>query len=583
MGLFGWLKRVFTGSADVLVQRFFGEGMCPYCGVKLRTPQARQCFECGVSWHNPQRVVRLGKREIDLAPGWRRKDPVLAETADAPPSPKPQPTATPSPSAKRKAPDTLGGLDLGTFAPLTHDEARKQSRDLDSPWGNPWFGRRDLIPPVTDQRTVLIDRAMVGQGLITPEELAEIHHVGDMMDSVRPDLVMAAEIAKQAVARSEAERQQIKLQKRAEAAERKRLRQEAIDKRHRTDIMFLGRGVSRGLADRRANVERLQQLGLPVLATPADVATALELEISQLRWLAYHTDAATRSHYISFCIPKRSGGQRRLSAPHQRLRRCQQWILRNILDKVPCHDAAHGFVPGRSTLSGAQQHVGRDVLINADLEDFFPTVTFPRVKGAFRSVGYSPAAATILALLCTDSPRRTIQYDGKTYHVALGPRSLPQGACTSPALSNLVARRLDKRLAGIAGKLGWTYTRYADDLTLAASGEPAAKTGYMLARLRHIADDEGFAVNEKKTRVQRRNSRQSVTGVVVNHRTSAPRPLIRRLRAILHRAKREGLARQNRENLHHFDSWLLGMIAYVSMLNPEQGGRLRAAYEELQP
>ena len=116
-------------------------------------------------------------------------------------------------------------------------------------------------------------------------------------------------------------------------------------------------------------------------------------------------------------------------------------------------------------------------MVNLDLKDFFPTITFPRVKGAFAQLGYSPAVATILALLCTESPRRTVTYAGQTLHVATGPRSLPQGACTSPALSNLVARRLDARLTGLCRKLGWTYTRYADDLTFSADGETATKVG----------------------------------------------------------------------------------------------------------
>ena len=155
------------------------------------------------------------------------------------------------------------------------------------------------------------------------------------------------------------------------------------------------------------------------------------------------------------------------------------------------------------------------------------------------------------------------------------------GACTSPALSNLVARRLDARLAGLADKLGWSYTRYADDLTFSAPGHAAGKVGYLLARLRHIVADEGFTVNEKKTRVLRRNAAQTVTGVVVNRRPGVRRTLVRRLRAILHRARAEGLAAQNRQGHPHFEAWLTGMIAYVTMVNRDQGRRLRQAYDAL--
>jgi RNA-directed DNA polymerase len=203
------------------------------------------------------------------------------------------------------------------------------------------------------------------------------------------------------------------------------------------------------------------------------------------------------------------------------------------------------------------------------------------VKGVFQSLGYSPAVSTIFGLLATEAPRKQVAYAGQTFEVATGPRVLPQGAATSPALSNLTARRLDNRLSGIAVKLGWTYTRYADDLTFSADGEAADKIGYLLARIRHITEDEGFTVNEKKTRVQRPNTAQVVTGLVVNQHVAVPREAVRRLRAILHRAGREGLAAQNRDNHPHFEAWVRGMIAYITMVDPDQGRKLRAAYDAL--
>lgn len=488
-----------------------------------------------------------------------------------------------SPAAALEKPDIkpLPDLNPGAFAPLSHNEVRQGAQSIGSLWGNPWFGRRDIIPPTSDPRTALIDRAMVGQGLITPEELEEIHRVGAEMDEIRPDLAVARGQAEAAVQRDQQAREELKKQKKAEAAERRRKRAEEIAHRRATDIIYLGRGVSAGLADRRANVEKLNERELPVLASPANVAKALGMTIPKLRWLAYHSEATARIHYVSFTVPKKSGGVRYLSAPHRDLAAAQEWILKNILEKITPHEAAHGFVRGRSTVTGAAEHVGTDVLLNADLEDFFPTITFPRVRGLFKQLGYSPAAATILALLCTEAPRRRVDYDGKPFYVATGPRCLPQGACTSPAISNLVSRRLDARLAGIADKLGWNYTRYADDLTFSASGEAAEKLAYLLARIRHISEDEGFRVNESKTRVLRNSAQQQVTGVVVNERCGAPRKLVRRLRAILHQAKRTGLAAQNRDDHPHFEQWVRGMIAYVAMLNPQQAEPLQQALAEI--
>jgi RNA-directed DNA polymerase len=186
-----------------------------------------------------------------------------------------------------------------------------------------------------------------------------------------------------------------------------------------------------------------------------------------------------------------------------------------------------------------------------------------------------------LALLCTECPRKIVEYDGKKYHVALGPRGLPQGACTSPGLSNQVARRLDRRLWGLATKLGLNYTRYADDITFSGGTEFNARVGYLMARVRHIADEEGFTVNPKKTRVQRRNTAQRVTGLVVNEQPSVGRKEIRRLRAILHRARTQGLDAQNRDGRPHFRAWLQGKIAYVAMVRPDVGARLRAELQGL--
>jgi retron-type reverse transcriptase len=172
-------------------------------------------------------------------------------------------------------------------------------------------------------------------------------------------------------------------------------------------------------------------------------------------------------------------------------------------------------------------------------------------------------------------------YAGSPYYVATGPRGLPQGACTSPALSNQVARRLDRRLGGLSKKLGLAYTRYADDLTFSAGPGFREKVGWLIARVRHLAQEEGFTVHPKKTRVKRPESRQTVTGLVVNAAPAVPRDVVRRVRAILHRAEREGLAAQNRDGRPNFRGWIEGMIAYIAMARPDTGARLRAALDRV--
>ena len=495
------------------------------------------------------------------------------------------PAAAPTEADQRsiqKAPGRqsgLNGLDTDKFAPMSVDAALAATSAEN--WRSAYYDSRSVIPPQDLPRIQVIDRTMVGMGLISEQELAQIHDIGQKMAQFRSDADFIAASGERAVSESREERQRRKEEKKVTAEAWRVQRREQVIQRRATDIVFLGRGVSRGLADRRSNVELLEGSGLPVLSSPAELAKAMGIPVPQLRWLAFHSDAPTRTHYVTFEIPKKCGGTRRLSAPHQKLSAAQHWILTNILNLLQVHDYAHGFVAQRSVLTNAQPHVGATVVINADLSDFFPTITFPRVEGMFRKIGYSPAVATVLALLCTECPRQALQLGETTYFAATGPRALPQGASTSPAISNQIAGKLDRRMSAMATKLGWRYSRYADDLTWSTTGEVKPSVGYVLARMRHIVQDEGFELNHAKTRIQRRSQRQSVTGVVVNDRMSVPRDTIRQIRAILHNAKSTGLEAQNRDQRPHFRDWLTGMIGWIQMVNAEQGSQLQSQLAEL--
>jgi retron-type reverse transcriptase len=521
MGLFDWIKGLF------------GSGMPKWpCGHD-RVPGTTRCWSCEPTGASPLSSF----------------DP-------------------PQPEAPRK--ESKLSLKAEQLLPISDAELRKKAKSINL-WGNPWFGLRDRIPPATDARTMLIDRAMITRGYVTPEEIVEMHEVGDLMLKLKPDMIEAERRAKEDL---EKDRERRKAEKKKAAAEKRARHAEAVRRRRLTDILFLGRGVSRGLADRRSNIEKLEKAGLPVMSTPSDVAALMGLTIPQLRWLAYHSDAAQTTHYARFQIPKRSGGMREIASPHRHLRRAQGWILERILSKAALEAPAHGFIPGKSILTNAAMHVKKAVVVNVDLKDFFPTISMPRVMGALRTLGYSPAVSTILALICTESPRQTVAFEGATYHVATGPRALPQGACTSPALSNLVSRRLDRRLAGMARKHGWTYTRYADDLTFSSDSKEGV--AMLLARIRHIVTEEGFEINPPKIRVLKRNAAQTVTGIVVNEKPNAPRSLRRLLRAVLHRAKKTGLAPAEHPKLR-------GRIEFVRMVNPPAGSKLLEQFKLIRP
>ena len=501
----------------------------------------------------------------------------------AAPGPMPAPP-TPGPAASGPPAGTdVKKFALNHFAPISEAELKAGAARI-SLWSSPWFGRTDTIPPADDARTNLIDRALVTNGLLTPEQLQEIHEIGDLYREHRPDIAAAHSQASAAVTLDKAEREKRKADKKAAAKARLAAHAAAVLARRASDIMFLGRGVSHGLADRRADIEKLQAAKLPLLAGPADIAAFFGLTIPRLRWLAFHAEASSVSHYVFFTVPKKTGGVRRLSAPHRDMAAAQRKIFQEILPRLPLHDAAHGFVPTRSIVTNAKPHVGAAVVVNLDLKDFFPSVTFPRIRGILAAVGYSPCAATILALLCSECPREIIGVGGEKLFVASGPRALPQGACTSPALANLAARFLDARLAGLATAWGWTYTRYADDLTFSFKPSTTAKDadiGQLLGAVRNVVHDEGFTVNEQKTAIQRRSQAQEVTGLVVNERPKAKRELIRRLRAILHRAQTEGLAAQNRENRPDFPAWIRGMIAFIAMTDRTAAARLSAALDKV--
>lgn len=347
------------------------------------------------------------------------------------------------------------------------------------------------------------------------------------------------------------------------------------------DILYLGRGVSGQLHERTGDSALLQKLGLPELSTPAEIAAALELPLPRLRWLAYHSERVTRPHYACRVIPKRGGGERLLSVPRSCLKAVQRWIRERILERLAAEDPAQGFVKGRSVLTNAVPHSGQRLVLRMDLADFFPSIGFGRVRAVFRRVGYSPAAASIFALLCTECPRVFEASAGQGVWRASGPRGLPQGAGTSPALSNLVCCSLDRRLRGLAASLHLRYTRYADDLTFSGGRQLEDKVGWMLSRVREIVESEGFRVREEKTRVQRRHMAQRVTGLVVNDRPGVPRTEVRRLRAMLHRAQTEGLEAQNREGHANFHAWLQGRIAWIHLSRPAAAAALREAYREV--
>lgn len=320
---------------------------------------------------------------------------------------------------------------------------------------------------------------------------------------------------------------------------------------------------------------RVEKLGLPELPTPAALAKFLGLPSAAALARFLRPGEESGSGYVAFEVPKRTGGQRRIHAPRAALKKIQRHILNHILSRIPTHAACHGFVRQRSIVTNATGHQGAAVVVKIDLADFFPTLHFRRVEGLFASHGYPPPVARLLAGLCTHRPRLP---DGRV----VWPGFTPQGAPTSPAIANLACRRLDARLSKLAARVGARYTRYADDLTFsfpAGDGAEQATSPPRIGRffwwVDQICQAEGFTENAKKRRVLKRNTQQRVTGVVVNQGLTVPRELRRRLRALLHRCRKEGLdavaAAQGQPDLA---AVIAGTAGYVSMVQPALGAKL---------
>ncbi len=392
---------------------------------------------------------------------------------------------------------------------------------------------------------------------------------------------------------SDREKGSFKEQKKVEAAERRALKKLAWDAYRATHVVHLGVGVHWHEAfdgdrfDIERREDRLKANDLQDYKDAEALAKAMGIDVPTLRWFSYHRDVDAGTHYRRWQIPKRTGGFRTITAPKRGLKAAQRWVLRNIAEKLPVHASAHGFLSARSIVTNAKAHAGADVVVKVDVKDFFPTVTWRRVKGLFRKAGLAESTATLLAMVCTEAPRDVVEFRGRTLFVANGPRALPQGAPTSPMITNAICLRLDRRLSGLARVLGFVYTRYADDLTFSwrkSDDRAKAPVGALLGGLKKILRGEGFNLHPDKTMVMRDGDRQKVTGLVVNKASDGaaearvPRETIRKLRAAI-KNRELGRAGKGDETIDQ----LKGMAAFVFMCDPKKGQTFLDRLAKLEP
>lgn len=324
------------------------------------------------------------------------------------------------------------------------------------------------------------------------------------------------------------------------------------------------------------------------LRTLQDFAATLGFDEKKL---IYYADQANSSKmYSSFCVPKKSGGARQIKAPVRGLKAIQR-ALNQVLQHVYEPDrAAHGFVAERSIVTNASVHTGQQLILNIDLLDFFPTITAACVYELLISAPYhiESTIATTITRLCTT--------DGR----------LPQGAPTSPVLSNMVCAEMDVALSQVAITHKCRYTRYADDITF-STAQPSfpddlvshsdhPRSVMIGAKLNGLLSDYGFAINQRKMRLRTRMERQDVTGLTVNITPNVTRTFIRQIRAMLHAWEKFGRDAAETEFTQIYDQQrrfrrqvsfpavVWGKISFVGMVRGVDAPvylRLRRKYEEL--
>ena len=281
------------------------------------------------------------------------------------------------------------------------------------------------------------------------------------------------------------------------------------------------------------------------LRTREDVAHLLEVDVARLNYHLHIVPLTNR--YTTFQIAKKSGGVRQITAPVTALKILQQ-KLNHVLQCVYQPKASvHGFTLGRSIVSNAEIHKRRRFVLNIDLKDFFPSINFGRVRGMFMAVPYklTEKAATVLAQICC--------FDNQ----------LPQGAPTSPIVSNMLCAKMDSRLLRLAEKHRCIYTRYADDLSFSTSmphfpealARISGQTGQVEVgeELHQIVVESGFDINTAKVRLQKSNRRQEVTGLTTNRFPNVQRRYVRQIRAMLYAWKEFGLEAAQVEYLSRYD------------------------------
>ncbi|WP_417854630.1 retron St85 family RNA-directed DNA polymerase [Xanthomarina gelatinilytica] len=255
------------------------------------------------------------------------------------------------------------------------------------------------------------------------------------------------------------------------------------------------------------------------------------------------------AYYRYYKIPKKNGGTRTIQEPLPNLKDIQHWILKNILYKIHSSNYAKAYIKNKGLKENLKFHKNQLKIFSIDIKDFFPTINYEKVYLVFKEVGYSDTISKYLAKLCCLN------------------ESLPQGAPTSPYISNLVMRNIDNRIGSYCLEREIRFTRYADDLTFSGDFDETELNQFVI----ELLNDEGFELNDSKTKSMFKSQRQIVTGVIVNEKIQLPKEKRRKIRQTLYFINKFGLDSHIEKigmNKRNYLNHLIGQIGFGLYLNP---------------
>lgn len=300
----------------------------------------------------------------------------------------------------------------------------------------------------------------------------------------------------------------------------------------------------------KSNIYKLKYTGLPLIEDLPQFSDQVRVSISFIKFLLFSGD----TNYKTYELKKKCGGARLIAQPSRKLKAFQSWILRKILDNLRPFETCKGFEIGSSTKDNASPHIGNNVMLAFDIENFFPSIKANKVYNIFHSLGYNKKISSILTSLCT--------FNG----------ALPQGSPASPKLANLICSRLDARVQGFAGKNDIVYTRYADDICLSSQSLKVLLKAR--AFVPTIIAEEDFKLNKNKTRLMGYRYTPKATGLIIHrNRIGVGRKIYRDLRSKIHY-----LFMGKSEKYDHVNGW----IAYIYGVDSHIYGKLNSYIKKLE-